>query len=183
MKTVLMKFLPKLCIIPMLKEVKQEIDLNLKLPETNMNKTTLLSTIIFIFFVYGSAQATSHPHAYGGIPSDESFKDRNAYIMQFDSAHKTPRWVAYHVKPSYLDTPPRKGHIAPYFISGGDRDHDGTDAEDGDIDDAKTVHEIMYMSNMAPQHHNNFNGSGGFGTSLRPMSGKPCSEINRKKSG
>ncbi len=27
-------------------------------------------------------------------------------------------------------------------------------------DDAKTVYEIMYMSNMAPQHHNNFNGSG-----------------------
>ncbi len=114
--------------------------------------------------------------------------------MQFDPLHKTPRWVAYHVKPSYTDTPPRegqwakfrndpeltneasekdykhqfntwrnyaKGHLAPYYVSGGDRDNDGTDAEDGDSDDAKTVHEIMYMSNMAPQHHYNFNGSGG----------------------
>jgi endonuclease G len=102
--------------------------------------------------------------------------------------------VAYHVKPSYLDTPARgeqwakfrddpditgeateddyknqfntwrnyaKGHLAPYFISGGDRDNDGINAEGGDPDDAKTVYQIMYMSNMAPQHHNSFNGSGG----------------------
>ncbi len=148
-----------------------------------------------IFCFIGTAQATSHPHAYGGIPSDGAFVERNAYIIQFDPVHKTPRWVAYHVKPSYLDTPSRgeqwgkfrtdpdiigeateqdykgqfdtwwrnyaKGHLAPYFISGGDRDNDGINAEGGDPDDAKTVYEIMYMSNMAPQHHNAFNGSGG----------------------
>ncbi len=142
----------------------------------------------------GTAMASSNPHAYGGIPSDGAFIERQAYIIQFDSIHKTPRWVAYHVKPSYLDNPPRegqwgkfrddpeltneatekdykgqfqtwrnyaKGHLAPYYISGGDRDNDGQDAEDGDADDAQTVFEIMYMSNMAPQHHDNFNGSGG----------------------
>ena len=54
-----------------------------------------------------------------------------------------------------------KGHLAPYFTFGGDRDNDGTTAAEGDDDDAKTVHEIMYMSNMAPQHYYNFNGSSG----------------------
>ncbi len=46
------------------------------------------------------------------------------------------------------------GHLAPYFISGGDRDNDGTNAANGD--DAQTVYEINYFGNMAPQHHDNF---------------------------
>lgn len=155
----------------------------------------IVITTIFIFCILGSlAYATSHPHAYGGIPSDGAFIERQGYIVQFDPIHKTPRWVAYHVKPSYLDTPPRegqwgkfrddpdltneateqdyknqfnswrnyaKGHLAPYFISGGDRNNNGINAVNGDPEDAKTVYEIMYMSNMAPQHNNNFNGSGG----------------------
>lgn len=60
-----------------------------------------------------------------------------------------------------------RGHIAPYFISGGDRDHDGKDAEFEDslkiedIDDACTVFEINSMANIAPQYHNRFNGSPG----------------------
>lgn len=135
-------------------------------------------------------------HVYGGIPSKGNYTVRNAYIIEFDAEHKTPRWVAYHVKPSNIkDLPDRKkhkwgkfrddpditgeatlndyknqfstwrnyakGHLAPYYIAGGDRDKDGIDAVNGDEDDAKTIYEIMYMSNMAPQHHNNFNGSGG----------------------
>lgn len=148
-----------------------------------------------IFIIVGSAQGATHPHAYGGIPSNGSFIERQGYIMQYDPVHKTPRWVAYHVKPSYISPPARnrgnwgkfrddpsihneatekdyknqfntwrnyaKGHLAPYYISGGDRDHDGLSAEEGDPEDSRTVHEIMYMSNMAPQHHYNFNGSGG----------------------
>jgi endonuclease G len=60
-----------------------------------------------------------------------------------------------------------RGHIVPYFISGGDRDNDGQDADVGtgienaeinDIDDACTVFEINYMSNIAPQYHERFNG-------------------------
>ena len=62
-----------------------------------------------------------------------------------------------------------RGHIVPYFISGGDRDGDGMDAElEGvsgepveDPDDACTVFEINQMSNISPQLHNRFNGSGG----------------------
>ena len=63
-----------------------------------------------------------------------------------------------------------KGHLAPYFISGGDRDDDGlyatdiTNPDDLDIldeDDKQTVYEINYYTNLVPQHQNNFNGSGG----------------------
>lgn len=53
-----------------------------------------------------------------------------------------------------------RGHLAPYAVMGGDRDGDGQyAAQDGD--DALTIYQANYMSNIAPQHHNAFNGSGG----------------------
>ncbi len=64
-----------------------------------------------------------------------------------------------------------RGHIVPYFIAGGDRDGDGQYAvgDDGltldDIYDACTVYEVNYMSNIAPQYHEAFNGFGGQGES------------------
>lgn len=149
----------------------------------------------FIFILIFSTSAYSGSiHAYGGIPSQESYMERNGYIIQYDFQRKTPKWVAWHVKPEWLNTPPRKGkygkfrddpevtgeattadykkqfntwrnyakgHIAPYYISGGDRDNDGVLALDDDPEDLKTVYEVMYMSNMAPQHHYHFNGTGG----------------------
>lgn len=152
-----------------------------------------LSALILVLLLTGNAYASEH--AYGGIPSGEAYIERQGYIVQFDAAHKVPRWVAYHIKPENYPPPKRdegswgkfrddpdisgeateadykgqfntwrnyaKGHLAPYFVSGGDRDGDGLDAAEGDGDDAETVYEIMYMSNMAPQHHYNFNGSGG----------------------
>ena len=60
-----------------------------------------------------------------------------------------------------------RGHIAPYFIAGGDRDNDGMDAEIEetlaieDEYDACTVFEINSMVNVAPQYHRRFNGTGG----------------------
>ena len=59
------------------------------------------------------------------------------------------------------------GHLAPYFVFGGDGDSDGIDSEIEedlkveDIDDACTVFETNYMTNIAPQLHNSLNGSGG----------------------
>lgn len=53
-----------------------------------------------------------------------------------------------------------RGHFMPYFMSGGDRDGDGLPPY-YDSDDACTVFEINYMTNIAPQLHNRFNGSGG----------------------
>lgn len=53
-----------------------------------------------------------------------------------------------------------RGHLAPYAIMGGDRDNDGKPAET-DEDDALTVYQGNYMSNIAPQHHAAFNGRPG----------------------
>jgi len=53
-----------------------------------------------------------------------------------------------------------RGHLAPYAVMGGDRDGDGKLAKD-DPDDAKTIFEANFMSNIAPQQHYAFNGSGG----------------------
>jgi endonuclease G, mitochondrial len=53
-----------------------------------------------------------------------------------------------------------RGHLAPFFISGGDRNGDGEKAAK-DYFDACTVFEINFMSNIAPQFHNRFNGSPG----------------------
>ncbi|MHC4111607.1 MAG: DNA/RNA non-specific endonuclease, partial [Planctomycetota bacterium] len=63
-----------------------------------------------------------------------------------------------------------RGHLAPYGIMGGNRyKDDGKYAEYhpddssnvGDEKDAQTVYQGNYMSNIAPQHHTGFNGSGG----------------------
>jgi len=58
-----------------------------------------------------------------------------------------------------------RGHLAPYKIMGGDRDHDGKYASlidtISDPDDELTVYQGNYLSNIAPQLHKNFNGSGG----------------------
>jgi len=58
-----------------------------------------------------------------------------------------------------------RGHLAPYAVMGGDRDGDGQyaslDETENDPEDAQTLFEANYMSNMAPQHHYQFNGPGG----------------------
>ena len=99
-----------------------------------------------------------------------------------DTPEREGRWKSFRTDPD-VGNPVRngdytglkaafdyaRGHIVPYFISGGDRDDDGQDAEIEtennlpieDIDDACTVFEINYMSNVAPQLHGAFNGAGG----------------------
>lgn len=60
-----------------------------------------------------------------------------------------------------------RGHLTPYFISGGDRDNDGLDAEiegsndEEDAFDACAVYEVNSMANITPQYHHSFNGVGG----------------------
>ena len=53
-----------------------------------------------------------------------------------------------------------RGHLAPYACMGGDRDRDGAFAPK-DKDDLQTIAEANQMSNIAPQHQDAFNGSGG----------------------
>ena len=60
-----------------------------------------------------------------------------------------------------------RGHLTPYFISGGDRDNDGLDAEiegsakEEDTFDACAVYEVNSLANITPQYHHTFNGVGG----------------------
>lgn len=113
-----------------------------------------------------------------------------------DPPKREGRWKSFHPDPDVPD-PVRheeyrdrvhqphgfvRGHLVPYYISGGDRNGDGKDAECSKEDqeegndkdckeiegrpvqdryDACTVFEINYMSNVAPQYHVGFNGSGG----------------------
>lgn len=67
-----------------------------------------------------------------------------------------------------------RGHLAPYATMGGDRDNDGELAED-DEDDAQTVLEANYMSNMSPQHQGAFNGVGGIWYELERCRTSWCS--------
>ena len=133
-------------------------------------------------------KALIQEHCYAGVPSTGKVWARTGYVMQFDQENNVTRWVGYHVIPAYLKTPKRKGrwntyrndpdfasegsdlsytnsgyargHLAPYFISGGDRDEDGKFAV-GDEDDERTVYEVNYFTNLTPQNHAAFNGSGG----------------------
>ena len=52
-----------------------------------------------------------------------------------------------------------RGHIVPYFMSGGDRDHDGSRAPNDPYDNC-TIYEVNYMTNVAPQL-NALNGTSG----------------------
>jgi endonuclease G len=54
-----------------------------------------------------------------------------------------------------------RGHLAPYAVMGGARDDDGQTAEDDDPEDNLTIFQANFMSNITPQHHHQFNGSGG----------------------
>ncbi|NVD23680.1 DNA/RNA non-specific endonuclease [Desulfuromonas acetoxidans] len=161
-----------------------------------MSKSSMFFLSIFIlsFATFAQAGPLTEEHVLGGLPSNGTVLERNAYVVEYDTVHKAPRWLAYHLVPGYRDVPKRTGkwatyrndpdlteepsdndysgvfqdeirnyahgHLAPYFISGGDRDGDGKLAEE-DTDDKETVYQINYQTNLTPQHHNAFNGSGG----------------------
>ena len=58
-----------------------------------------------------------------------------------------------------------RGHLAPYKVMGGDRDGDGQYADldpyVSDPDEELTIRQANQMSNIAPQHDDEFNGPGG----------------------
>jgi hypothetical protein len=59
--------------------------------EGKIMKQVLLFFSVFICFPCLSS-AGNHPYAYGGIPSNSAYIERNAYIIQLDPVRKTPRW-------------------------------------------------------------------------------------------
>jgi len=97
-----------------------------------------------------------------------------------DTPKRASRWSTFRTDPQFGDVKDTdykgwfnseynfaRGHLVPYYISGGDRDDDGRDAEfEGtlavdDPDDACTVYEINALSNITPQYHRRFNGGNG----------------------
>lgn len=97
-----------------------------------------------------------------------------------DTPKRSSRWSTFRRDPEFpavsdadyrgwygSDDNFARGHLVPYYISGGDRDGDGIDAEyEGslaveDPDDACTVYEINAFSNITPQYHRRFNGESG----------------------
>jgi endonuclease G len=118
---------------------------------------------------------------------------RQGYVVRYNNKYRIPDWAAYHVKPDYLKTPKRerrfkvfrtdpdiqnpvvdedytgsgyaRGHMAPYFVMGGDRNRNGIYANaqvnSEDKYDDNTVYEANYMSNIAPQSQDALNGPGG----------------------
>ncbi|WP_430460455.1 DNA/RNA non-specific endonuclease [Thalassolituus sp. LLYu03] len=105
-----------------------------------------------------------------------------------DTPKRTSRWSQFRTDPDFNDVTDKdyagwfntpynfaRGHLVPYFISGGDRDGDGKDAEfEGtleveDADDACTVFEINALSNITPQYHERFNGEKGLWYQLEAL--------------
>ena len=46
-------------------------------------------TSCLLFLMCGNINASEH--AYGGIPSGNAYIERQGYLIQFDSARKTPK--------------------------------------------------------------------------------------------
>ena len=120
---------------------------------------------------------------------------RHGYIMKYNEKYRIPDWVEYHIVPEYLKTPKRekqyakfredpdmksknpvkdkdyvdtkfsRGHMAPYFAMGGDRNKNGVYANlfstTSDPYDDMTIFQANYLSNIAPQDQDALNGAGG----------------------
>jgi endonuclease G len=126
------------------------------------------------------------------VPNQPVFV-RNGYVLSYNAKYRIPNWVAYRVVPEYLKTPKRekqfakfrtdpdifpnpvkdadytgtgyaRGHMAPYFAMGGDRNFNGIYSclfGDTESYDDRTIFEANYMSNIAPQDQDAMNGAGG----------------------
>ena len=90
-------------------------------------------------------------------------------VDKWGKLHKDPDLKKPVLDKDYTNSGFSRGHIVPHYISGGDRDNDGMDAafknKSGmpveDPDDACTVVEVNYTSNITPQYQQGFNGGGG----------------------
>lgn len=126
------------------------------------------------------------------IPNQPVFV-RHGYVLNYNATYRIPNWVAYHITADYLKTPKRekqfakfrtdpdikqnpvkdaeytgtgyaRGHMAPYFAMGGDRDGNGIYSDlfgEPESYDDLTVYQANYLSNIAPQDQDAMNGAGG----------------------
>ena len=74
-------------------------------------RALLLTLIHLNSAIAAEPEDNSHvkEHVFGGLPSNDDLFIRNAYIMDYDAAHKAPRWVAYHLTREYRRIPKRTG--------------------------------------------------------------------------
>lgn len=116
---------------------------------------------------YNSETRTPNWSAYHVIPEYRQTPTRKGRFSSFradpdvDGEARDSDYVGLLDSRGYA-----RGHLAPYAVMGGDRDDDGQFAEFhendssnvGDPDDAETIFEANRMTNIAPQHHEGFNG-------------------------
>lgn len=116
------------------------------------------------------------------VPQYVAWRAIEAYMdtpQGIDNKYRYGTWGQFRTDPRHSDVTPGDykgwykesdiilGHMAPYFISGGDRNGDGRDAEiEGssnveDQSDACSVFEINSMANISPQYHATFNAKTG----------------------
>jgi endonuclease G len=88
-------------------------------------------------------------------------KRKGAFARYRDDPDVSGEASTNEYKGLFARTRLERGHLAPYFVMGGDRDADGLRARDKDPEDMATVFQGNYMSNIAPQHREAFNGPGG----------------------
>ncbi len=111
---------------------------------------------------YNNERRVANWVAYRVVPDYRKTPDRSGPFDDFvedpdvDDAVSSSDYTGYFRSRGYA-----RGHMVPYAVLGGDRDGDGKFATDDDPEDELTVFQGNYMSNVAPQHHYGFNGSGG----------------------
>jgi endonuclease G len=139
-------------------------------------------------------KALYEEHVLGGQPDGSTqVLVRQGYVVRYNETFRIPEWSAYHVTPAYLKAPKRerefkvfrkdpdiknpvvtedytgsgyaRGHMAPYFAMGGDRNNNNRYSNANLIEedpyDNATVFQANYMTNIAPQHQAALNGPGG----------------------
>jgi endonuclease G len=112
------------------------------------------------------------------VPRWVAWTERASYRSSID---RHGRWATFRDDPGLAspvhdhdydglekDLDYARGHMTPYFISGGDRNSNGRTGTTDDFD-ACTVFEVNYMSNVTPQSQSHFNGAGGLWYALETI--------------
>ena len=90
--------------------------------------TSTRADLVDLNNITDSQKALLAEHVFGGLPSQDNIYIRQGYILSYNPQTKTPKWVAYHIKPEYGDTPARKGKFKT-FRNDPDMEEEARDAD------------------------------------------------------